>query len=202
MPDVVAISATVLKHKLTNWYKAFRKDHPHRNLTELNDITVKMLGTAAQPKLKTKGAETYGLMLFLVDTLRANFGRLELGRELLEAGQCLIDLIAAFDGHGMQMPASSIQRCFDLALRHFSLTESIEELIVPKRHMLLHLIRDIPHHGNPRFCATWFDESLNKTLKRSCKNVSQATFDASVLGTMRATLKPTKYRNKLKRQRE
>ena len=201
LSEVVAISAAVLKNKLLAWYKVYRRANPTRNLTELSDMTVKMLGTAAEHKLKTKGAETFGLLLFLVDTLREQHGRINLGQEMLEAGQCLVDLVGVWDACDMHMPAASIQQCFDLTLRHLSLTESVEELLIPKRHLLLHLLKRMGHHGNPRFYATWFDESLNKLLKRSCKHVSQATFESSVLTTMSAVLKGAAV-NELKRKRE
>ena len=42
--------------------------------------------------------------------------------------------------------------------------------------------------GNPNIYSNWIDEDLNKTLKACCKNVSQATFEASVLLKMREIL--------------
>ena len=49
------------------WYQDRHKANPSENLTQLHDLTVKMLGTRDSPALKTKGAETYGILKYLVD---------------------------------------------------------------------------------------------------------------------------------------
>ena len=45
------------------WYH----DHRQDGLTELSDLTLKMLGSPGDQKLKTKAMETYSLLLFLLD---------------------------------------------------------------------------------------------------------------------------------------
>jgi hypothetical protein len=60
-----------------------------------------------------------------------------------------------------------------------------DEVYVPKHHIVFHLIDKIAYQGNPRLYATWLDEALNKTLKACCRQISQATFEGSVLFHMR-----------------
>ena len=45
----------------------------HAPLTEGSQVTPKMLGTSADRKLKTKGAETFGVLLFLLEVLGSEY---------------------------------------------------------------------------------------------------------------------------------
>ena len=62
------------------------------------------------------------------------------------------------------------------------------ESFIPKHHVLWHLLDRMSFQGNPNIYSNWIDEDLNKTLKACCKNVSQATFEASALLKMREIL--------------
>ena len=60
----------------------------------MNDWTPNMVGTHAKPKCKTKGAETWSLLLFLVDELTRLQGRVgENSQRLMQAGRCLSDMV-------------------------------------------------------------------------------------------------------------
>eukprot|EP00972_Heterocapsa_arctica_P114074 16440613-Heterocapsa_arctica.AAC.1 len=94
-----------------------------------------MVGDPSDKKCKTKGAETWGLLLFLVDTLRGNTARLDAEATVLaDAGQALVELVSIFDEGGARLTPGEIQGCFDAWKRHCSLTETMLELRVPKRH--------------------------------------------------------------------
>ena len=73
-----------------------------------------------------------------------------------------------------------VRGTFDHYLRFLALTQS-EDLVQPKRHAVLHVLRRSAYLGNPRVYANWWDETLNRLLKRCCRQVSQQTFEASVL---------------------
>ena len=59
----------------------------------------------------------------------------------------------------------------------------------PKHHIVFHLMAKIPLLGNHQLYATWLDEALNKVLKTSCRNASQAVFERTVLLRMRELLR-------------
>jgi hypothetical protein len=80
------------------------------------------------------------------------------------------------------MYLEAAQECFEAYKAFLRMTDEDSE--VPKRHMMLHLLKRLGFFGNPRSYATWRDEALNKMLKASCQSVSQATFEQSVLGNM------------------
>ena len=175
----------MLRHKLIAFYRANRG----ARLTEINDVTVKMLGTDAAQKLKTKAAETFGVLKFLVSELQAYGGAIADGPQLLEAAAALVSIVETFDLSGVVVPPADVQRAFDLFKRYCVLTEHIPEIRIPKQHMFLHLLHELRFFGNARVYATWRDESLNKSVKKCCKHVSQSTFEASVLADMRQLLK-------------
>ena len=62
-----------------------------------------------------------------------------------------------------------------------SLTETDPEFKMSKRHLMFHLFENLDRFGNPSVYAAWFDETLNRHLKAAARDISQATFDQSVL---------------------
>lgn len=103
-------SILLLRNTLTTWYGDDRRANPSRVLTRLNDLTVKMVGTSAEPKCKTKGAETFGMLLFLVDMLGRYATSLDAAsRRLHRAGCALVRLVEIWDSCGRVMPPAARQ---------------------------------------------------------------------------------------------
>ena len=177
----------ILKHELFGWYAARRRMHPTERLTRLGNITPKMLGSISDRKLKTKGAETWGVLLFIEHILSDEGRRARVGAnadELLEATQCLIQMVHIMNACGINMAQEQIEMMLGAWKRFLSLTEDVQELQTPKRHAMSHMILDSGFLGNPRCYANWVDESLNKLLKACCRKVSQTTFEEMVLLAM------------------
>ena len=68
-----------------------------------------------------------------------------------------------------------------------TLTEK-DDVFAPKHHILFHLLHRCEHLGNPRFYSTWRSEAMNKVLKSACRQVSQITFEPTVLLKMKHLL--------------
>ena len=68
--------------------------------------------------------------------------------------------------------------------RFCAATQDMEALRTPKRHSVAHMVCSTPRKGNPRYYSNWFDEGLNRVLKRACRQLSQATCEETVLLTM------------------
>jgi hypothetical protein len=99
--ETLQVSVLAFRHRLLGWYKDRHQECPQEVLTRVSDFTAKMLGTRSAPKCKTKGAETWGLCLFLLDELRLHLHRLgERGARLLLAGEALHRVIKIWDEHG------------------------------------------------------------------------------------------------------
>ena len=104
----------VFRHRLFQWYTSRQRRQPSENLTRVADFTVKMIGTRDDPKFKTKGAETWGLLLFLVGELRTFIGRVgDRGVRLALAGEALESLVRVWNRHTWILPAPSVQDILD-----------------------------------------------------------------------------------------
>ena len=111
--EQVRNSVLVMRHALMAWYGDYRQEHPSKVLTRLNDLTMKMLGTEDSPKCKTKGAETWGLLLFLIHSLNLHADLLgDDGSRLQRAGSALARLVEIWDTAG-RLPSPSARQDSD-----------------------------------------------------------------------------------------
>ena len=100
----LVVATLAFRSALISWYKARHAQNPGENLTRVFDFTKKMIGTEAKPHLKTKGAETFGLMKFLIHTFQVYGCRLgEHWQRLLQAGQALDRIIEIWNSSGWVM---------------------------------------------------------------------------------------------------
>ena len=166
-----------------------KREAPSEVLTELRDLTMNMEGTQDAPLCKSKGAETYGLLCFLVwymGQLSARLG--ERGAGIQRAGLALVEIVNVWKQAGHALTTPGMHRVFDLHSERMCRMER-HQCCIKKHRLFWHLLFNIPWHGNPSMYATWEDESLNKSLKMSCRMTSQATFVESVLLRMREQLR-------------
>ena len=99
-----------LRGALWDWYDIRAKTHPTEVLTRLADLVPTMLGTSSNPKLKTKAAETWGLLLFTVDTLAKFAHRIGADAVVLnEAGGLLVHYMEVLRGQGNRLSESARQ---------------------------------------------------------------------------------------------
>ena len=100
----------VLRHSLTNFYKDRHAKDPLEQLTRISDLTTKMVGTRAEQKCKTKGADTWGVLLFFTDEMSNHALRLGArGCRLLAAGKALERIVSIWGAHGRIIPARAIE---------------------------------------------------------------------------------------------
>ncbi len=178
----------IIKSQLMAFYKDFQRDNPSRVLTRVGDLTTKMVGTKHAPRCKTKGAETLGMALFLTGMLRTYAVRLgTAGKRLERAGSSLLRIVEIWDSSGRVMDTAARQSAFEQYQTHMACMEP-EDAYTPKHHILFHLLYRSDKLGNPRYYASWQSEAKNKLLKLSCRAVSQATFEATVLFRMKHVL--------------
>ena len=193
------LSCLAIKHELKNFYKRHRTNRPLDNLTHISTFSKKLLGDTADQKLKTKGAETWGMFLYLLWKMSTIAHKLcPLLCALYQAGLALEALIRLWKQHGRNLPAHVVQKSFDLFANFCLLTEGVEELQQPKRHLVCHLLAKLRTLGNPSQYANWLDESLNKDLKKACRTVSQCTFEKFLLLRFRETLRRVCLKRKAK----
>ena len=96
----------VLVHRLFQRYRA-----QDEQLTQVGDLTRKMMGSVTAKDLKTKGAESWGILLFVADTLAASRHKLKPeAADLLEGAKALIELVRIFGSCGAAIPGPTRER--------------------------------------------------------------------------------------------
>ena len=180
--ETVEASLTIMKTRLEAFYR--RRRRSGKTLTQINDFILAMVGDKS---LKLKGAECYGFFLYLCDEMRL-FPDLPNQRNLLEAASSMSRVIDIWDSQPWKLSQNALRESVLGWSRFLTLTSDIAALETPKRHMSMHLIKDLPFSGNPRFFANWKDESWNKTLKACCRQLSQHSFEVTLLCSMRGLL--------------
>jgi hypothetical protein len=108
--EQLIVSVHALRAELMSWYTARAQQHHQEQLSKLADLTINMVGTPADPKLKLKAAEAYGFTLFLCDILCKVLDKVPSnGRGLLEAGQCLARIVHIMTSQGVRLSTASRQ---------------------------------------------------------------------------------------------
>ena len=187
MDENIEIGLSTFKARYLWWLKKRHELYPFANLTETHEFTKKMVGDPGDLKMGTKGSETWTLLLFLVDEM--TYWNFEDKQKLLDAGRSMVALVGIWKAGKWKLKPVEIQPCY----RHFKCfmanTDSFIKLHQPTRYLFMHLIRELDFAGNPAYYSTWKDESLNKLLKKTCRTISQLTFNVSVLSSMRELLR-------------
>ena len=188
--EQISNTVHVLRLRMNQWFLKRKEKFPAENLTRPTDLTRKMIGDPSNRVLKLKGAECWSFLLFLRDTLVEAQAHLPTeAARLSKASDCLIKLVCISKESPCNMPVTAIEDCFSLYGEFDELTQHIEELLIPKRHLIFHMLERLEDFGNPEWYSNWYDEHLNKLLKNACRCVSQATFETSILQNMRYLLR-------------
>ena len=199
-PELITIASMVIRSNLMNFHRSYQTDHPSSNLTRVADFTPSMIGTRADQKLKTKAAETHAFALFLISEIGIR-GRC-LGDEdqlkLGQAGSHLMSMIEIWKTSSWRMDREQSQRVLDHYKIHVQLMRSYD-CFAPKHHIMIHPLLDSPIKGNPRIYQEFLDESLNKTLRATCRHAHQMCFDQSVLLRMHELLNDPDHHRGTKR---
>ena len=71
---------------------------------------------------------------------------------------------------------------------HVNLFRKLGGGLLPKHHLMLHMLALVWWHGNPLSYSTWLDESLNTDLKKTLRNCHQHCFESSAFAKMEDVL--------------
>ena len=187
--DSLPVAILAMRSTLMTFYKIRHAEFQQEGLTRLADFSAKTVGTKGHQTLKSKGAETFGLLKFLL-YLFPRYGE-RLGphwQRLLKAGQCLDRIVEIWHSNGWTIPAEQRKESIAMYCQHIAMM-SVFSCFTPKHHLVFHLLFRQGAQGNPAKYSTWLDESLNKVLKQACKNACSAKFDQSILLRMRELLR-------------
>ena len=100
----------VFRAVLFSWYSQRAREFKLEGLTRVSDFTPKMAGSCAEHALKTKGAETWGVSLFLLRELRRFASRCgSSGQRLLRAGEELETIVLIWRRYEWVLPDAAIE---------------------------------------------------------------------------------------------
>jgi len=187
--ETVAAAVIAIRLELKAWYTKRHREKPDEGLTRITKFRKQTIGEAGDPKLRTKGAETWGFLLFLLDVLDRRGAILgDSAIHLKCAGRALESLILLWNRANVRLTDNEIEASFEHWNVFLRSTDLVDDLKIPKRHLGAHMLNKLRWFGNHRNYATWQDESDNKKPEAACQRVSQATFEPFVLLRMRQIL--------------
>ena len=177
--DVLTKSVLQCRSELFRFYQGRRRAGLY--LTELPDLTIKMVGTSNAPSLKLKAMEAWGFLLFLLHVLRTSSHRFTDPTVValwLECGECLERFTSLLRSTPARVPDEVIQQQLDLWARHTRLYCELGLTPLPKHHIMVHGIARQAETGNLWLHACFEDESINKLLKAACRLAHQTNLRA------------------------
>ena len=187
--EQLTIGIMAIKAHLFKWHKTRHQQNPKEKLTRVSDITRKMLGDPGTRNLKVKGADCWAALLFLIDFLTALRRRLPADcQRVVEAMAAIRDMVVVFQTAGIQLTEAEINSANPHYKRYVYLTQHIEQLLQPKRHIMWHMLERLEDFGNPIAYSNWYDEHLNKLLNMACRTASQHNFEEGLQSRMRPLL--------------
>ena len=186
----IQVNTFTMRHAYYQWHKRRHVANRSERLTRIGDFGAKVFGTSRESALKTKGAETWSLVLFLIDFVGSRAGALDRRiRDLLTGARALVRLLQLWKQCGVTLSRDEVAASFDCWNEFLSATRAWDELKIPKKHMIAHMLERLEEAGNPTCYSNWLNESLNKLLKQCARQVSQHTFESGLLVRMRALLR-------------
>ena len=107
--DILAGTVLRLRSDLMAYYANLPSD-VRSTVTQVEDLTIKMLGSRAKPKLKTKAAESKGLIPFAVQLLKEHKSKMIVkATSLIEAGHALLNFINLMEDNGRVLPRRVVE---------------------------------------------------------------------------------------------
>ena len=97
----------MLRNDLFSWYR--KKGRVHTNMTRLQDLTLKMLGTPTKRHFQAKAAESKWFLMFLDDFLVKHSGKLERGDLWQRATSLMVDFVQSLQNAPRVLRAGQIQ---------------------------------------------------------------------------------------------
>ena len=144
-----------------------------------------MLGASENPSLHAKAAESYGLLLFVRHLLsehladfeeRADRAMCDKAKHLCEASKAAVRFEETFAKpirHVSRREAEQALGSYKRFLRFYS---QAGLNLLPKCHLMFHLIQRCLSKGNPKRYSTYRDESFNGVVARIARSSHRRTW--------------------------
>ena len=97
------LGVQIMLRDLFAWYSERAAQFPNEKLTHLQTLKTSMLGESEIGPLKTKAAETYGLLLFALDAVLKHSTKIKQSKELHECGAELLKVLTIMKREGAKL---------------------------------------------------------------------------------------------------
>ncbi|CAE7238530.1 unnamed protein product [Symbiodinium sp. CCMP2592] len=147
------------------------------------NLTLTML---AEKALKCKAAETHGLLGFAVETLEKyktvlqNCEQSHMFDLLLRAGRAAEAFDRVMASHTRVFPTDACDSLHQSYHRFIVLCSRAGVPLLPKGHLMFHLVAQASVRGNPRCYSTYIDESYNGAIAKVCRSVHRRNWALAV----------------------
>ncbi len=103
------LTASLLESELFSFYARWKSENVGRDISEMQCLTVAMIGTTRSKTIRTEAAETKGFFLFLKDVLQRKQGKLELGAFWVQSSRALSELLLCLEEFPLSLTAHQEQ---------------------------------------------------------------------------------------------
>ena len=173
--------ALKLRQALRLHYKSRARNPNQKNISRVQNFSLKKLGALDRPCLKAKGAPSKAFIWFCRDMLRKYRHKCgEQGQLLAESCDQLIMYYDLLRSEHRRMRKGSQRKLLDHCIISIQAYKAAGGYMVPKHHAFVHLSKEPAFSGNPRFKSTYEDESENGIIAKICTRVHRSTFVTSV----------------------
>lgn len=143
-----------------------------------------MIGASESPSLHAKAAESYGLLLFVrhvLDDHRKDFEKLpadmrDKARRLSEASKAAVQFEDTFAKSARRISRQEAGQALGAYCRFLRFYSEAGGNLLPKCHLMLHLIQRTLLKGNPKRYSTYRDESFNGVIARIARSCHRRTW--------------------------
>lgn len=179
-----------LRHDLFAYYGEEKRTRPDRPCYELQDFSLRSLGTRTKPMLRAKGAESGTLVRFAYKQLLKHWRALDRGAALKTCGKALVAYLNITRLPG-NLGEERLRHLKTAVLLYLNNREAAGIPWKPKAHLMVHLVWQCARFGNPRLVGTWHDESLNRELAQVARSAHSRVWHTRVLAVFSDTRGPT-----------
>jgi len=156
-------------------------------LDKVWNLSILMLGKSHRPTLNAKAKECHGLLEFAVLMLEKFKSKIPRNSDiktdwinLIEAGKAAMQFDSVLKNGGQILSDAERLQLFVSYQRFASLFTKADGEVIPKFHLMYHLIFRSKYSGNPIFHQTYYHEHVNGKIAKVARSCHRSTWGTSV----------------------
>lgn len=160
------------------WYKTQRRSG--KRLSEVHDLTLRMLGKPGQPVLRCKAAQCRHLLPWLLEVVRKYEVELTQGPAWRTTLERLLQWYSVLGMPDRTLTHEVRVELYNACVAAISTWRCAKGRLTPKFHLWYHMTQEMIRTGSARWHAVYIDESLNGTLRDIGRRAHPMTWSKTV----------------------